>query len=83
MATKSELRLQRWERMRQRGMLRFALTQGTLLGATFLLFAWLTTPSDLPWLYLTIMFLLAGWVWGALMWLVSMWMYRRQRGESQ
>ena len=83
MATKTELRLQRWERMRQRGMLRFALTQGTLLGATFLLFAWLTTSSDLPWLYLTIMFLLAGWVWGALMWLVSMWMYRRQQQRSQ
>jgi hypothetical protein len=83
MATKTELRLQRWERMRQRGMLRFAFTQGTLLGATFLLFAWLTTSSDLPWLYLTIMFLIAGWVWGALMWLVSMWMYRRQRHGQQ
>jgi hypothetical protein len=83
MATTTELRLQRWERMRQRGMLRFALTQGTMLDATFLRFAWLTTSSDLPWLYLTIMFLIAGWVWGALMWLVSMRMYRHRRQRSQ
>jgi hypothetical protein len=69
--------------MRQRGMLRFALTEGTLLVATFLLCAWLTILSDLPWLYLTIIFLIAGWVWGALMWLVSMWMYRHQRQPSQ
>jgi hypothetical protein len=38
---------------------------------------WMSQPGP------TIIFLIAGWVWGALMWLVSMWMYRHRRQPSQ
>jgi Flp pilus assembly protein TadB len=83
MTTKTELRLQRWEQMRQRGLLKYALTHGTLFGATFFVFAWLTTPAIVPWLYLMAIFLIGGWIWGAAIWLVTMWIYRRQRRLSQ
>lgn len=82
MTNKTELRLQRWEQMRQRGLLSFALTQGTVFGLVFFLFAWLTTPTSVPWLYLLAIFLVVGWIWGAVVWLVTMWIYRRHRHTS-
>jgi hypothetical protein len=56
---------------------------GQIAGRNIFTVAWLTMSSGLPWLYFTIMFLIAGWVRGALMWLVSMWRYRHRRQPSQ
>ena len=82
-----ELRLARWERIRQRGPLRFALIQGVLLYGgllwlSFAVIAW-SRYSFAEWTHFigiaAVGALVGGFLFGILMYFFTMWTYHRYK----
>jgi hypothetical protein len=83
-----ELRLARWERIRQRGLWRFALVRGVLFYGGFLwlgfsVIAW-SRYSFTAWIHFVVIMaplaMLAGLGYGVTMYFVTIRIYRRYKG---
>ena len=83
MSDKQQLRLARWERIRQRGIWRFVLLRGVLgwgltmgiIGIIFERVSW--KDEAFPWYFILGLFLFAGFLWGLGTWFLSMRIYSR------
>ena len=78
-----ELRLPRWERIKQAGIWRFVFFRGVLgwgvpMGIFGLIFEHVSHKEEVFALYLTLgLCLLGGFAWGLAMWFVTMRIYSR------
>ena len=83
----ADLRIARWERIKQAGILRFVLLRGVLgwgLFTAILVSVVTLTASERPPIPMSIFlplifgfFLVGGAVWGLAMWFFTMWHYSR------
>jgi uncharacterized BrkB/YihY/UPF0761 family membrane protein len=78
-----QLRLARWERIKQRGFWRFVLLRGVLgfgltMGIIGIVFEHVSRKDEaFPWYFMLGLFLVAGFVWGLATWFVSSRIYSR------
>src|SRR5438552_3868086 len=78
-----QLRLARWERIKQGGIWRFVLLRGVLgwgltMGVIGVIFEHVSRKAEaFPWYSILGLFLVGGFVWGLIMWFVTMWSYSR------
>jgi hypothetical protein len=83
MSDKQQLRLARWERIKQRGIWRFVLLQGVLgwglaMGIIGIIFEHVSRGAEaFPWYFILGLFLVGGFVWGLATWFLSMRIYSR------
>jgi len=78
-----QLRLARWEKIKQCGFWRFVLFRGVLgwglcTGVIGVIFELGSRKAEaFPWYLILGLFLVGGFVWGLAMWYVTMWSYSR------
>ena len=78
-----QLRLARWESIRQGGIWRFVLLRGVLgwgipMGVIGVVFELVSSKAEaLPWYLIFGLSLAGGFVWGFATWFVTMWIYTR------
>ena len=78
-----QLRLARWEKIKQCGFWRFVLFRGVLgwglcTGVIAMIFELVSRKAEaFPWYLILGLFLVGGFVWGLAMWYVTMWSYSR------
>jgi hypothetical protein len=74
-----KLRLARLESIQRAGALRFILSRGLAFGVLFGAMVMLSSPPPLAWYALLGLFLVAGLVFGFVMWLFMVWQLSRAR----
>ena len=78
-----QLRLARWERIKQRGIWHFVFFRGVLawglsMGIIGIIFEHVSRKEEaFPWYFILGLCLVAGFVWGLATWFVSMKIYSR------
>lgn len=78
-----QLRLARWEKIKQGGIWRFVLLRGMIgwgltCGLIMVFFELALRKAEaFPWYLLMGLFVIGGFVWGLAMWHVTMWSYSR------
>jgi len=78
-----QLRLARWERIKQGGIWRFVLLRGILgwglpMGIIGIIFERVSRKEEaFAWYLILGLWVLGGFVWGLAMWFVTMWSYSR------
>ena len=83
MSDKRQLRLARWERTKEGGILRFVLLRGVLgwglaMGIIGIIFEHVSRMEEaFPWYFILGLFLVGGFLWGLATWFVSMRIYSR------
>jgi hypothetical protein len=83
MSDTRQLRLARWERIKQDGFWRFVLLRGVLawgltMGIIWVIFEQVSRKAEaLPWYLILGLFLVGGFVWGVATWFLSIWYYSR------
>jgi hypothetical protein len=83
MSDQRQLRLARWERTKEAGILRYVLLRGVLgwglpMGIIGIIFEHLSRKEEaFPWYFILGLCLLGGFVWGVATWFVSVRIYSR------
>jgi hypothetical protein len=83
MSDSRQLRLARWEKIKQRGFWRFVLLRGALgwglsMGIIGIVFEFVSRRAEaFPWYLILGLFLAGGFLWGIATWFVTMWSYSR------
>jgi len=83
MSDTRQLKVARWERVKQRGIWRFVLLRGVLgwgltMGIVGIIFEHVSRKEEaFPWYFILGLFLVGGFVWGLATWFVSMKIYPR------
>lgn len=83
MSDKQQLRLVRWERIKQGGIWHFVFLRGVLgwgltMGIIGIIFEHVSRKEEaFPWYFILGLFLVGGFVWGLATWFVSMRIYSR------
>jgi hypothetical protein len=78
-----QLRLARWEKIKQGGFWRFVLLRGVLgwgltMGVIGIIFELVSRRAEaFPWYLILGLFLIAEFVWGIATWFLSIWCYSR------
>jgi hypothetical protein len=83
MSDTRQLRLARWEKIKQRGFWRFVLLRGVFgwglpMGIIGIIFENVSRKEEaFPWYFILGLFLVSGFIWGLATWFMSMRIYSR------
>lgn len=82
MQHKSQLRLERWEKIKRNGMPRFVLKNGAMFALLFGCYVLFMNPEVLnAWQVVLPLIFVGGLIWGMAMWFVNMWLYCHAKGS--
>ena len=81
MAYNPQRHLERLERIRKAGLLRFVLVWGLVWGVPFAVAMHFAVPSPAPFYFKLLVSCVGGIIWAVCMWGSTMWQYKRVRAK--
>ncbi len=77
MSKKEDLRKDRFERIKNAGILRFVLIKGTLWGLIVFALGYTLNRPPVAWYSVLLLCLLGGFIWAFVMWFITIWLRGR------